>query len=888
MGKTYLMALDLGNSALRCLLYQVESGGVTVSTRTWTHPPAPDTKGMGYNLDLADLWTKVGEVSRECLQEAGAGPSEVAGVAVTSMRHSTLIIDKGGDVLFATPTRDARAYREALVLSSEQGKDIHAVCGHWPNPVFTAPRLLWLMENAPEVMHRAYSVLSLSDWVASRMGGGLFTDRSQASATLLFDLHAGGWSHDLISSLDIPEHIFPEIVPAGTCTGAVTAEAGAHLGLDEGTPIAAGGADTQSGLLGMGVLEEGGIGLIAGSTLPIQQVTTRPVLDPEGGLWTLAHLVDGLFVLESNGMLAGSALEWFAGILYRDYYRPVQVLLHEAADSRPGAGGVLSYIGVNIFNACRIGFPVGSLSLPQLTDIDPAEMRRNIGRALLEGIAYSARANIEQLTRLTGREDDTLKVSGGLSASSLWTGILSEVTAKRVKVSHNPEASALGAAICAGVGAGVYPDLVTGAGEVARAAREHAPGDDSPSYQDLYREWKRALLMREEIDDYLSECMVKAVFEPALMAESAEGTPFRPKILVTAPLDDASLRELGKMGEVEYSPWQESGKIYRGGADLAGVLNGYDVLVTETDIVDFEALRELPALKAIVSCRGNPVNVDIESATAFGIPVIYTPGRNAAAVADLAVTFMVMLSRKVPGSMAFLKKRGGEAGDLVRRGEAYARFRGGELWGKTVGIIGLGNVGREVARRVRAFGARVIFHDPAVTDEQGALLNAEKVSLDQLLSRSDFLSLHAPATEETRHMIDREALAKMKPGAFFINTARASLVDEEALAEALESGRLAGAALDVFEVEPPAWDDRLVRMDKVIATPHIGGDTEETAAHQGATVVEQLRNLLSGERPEYIINPEVLEDFDWKGVRRRPPRRELERLARKPKPTISS
>jgi len=888
MGKTYLMALDLGNSAVRCLLYEIESGGVTVSARRWTHPPAPDTGALGYVLDLVDLWNKVGEVSREALRRAGAGPGEVAGIAATSMRHSTLIIDGRGDVLFAAPTRDARAYREALVLSSEQGKDIHAVCGHWPNPAFTGARLLWLMDNAQEVIHKAHRVLSLSDWVASRMGGGVYAERSQASATLLFDLNQGGWAYDLISSLGIPADIFPEIVPAGTPIGKLTSEAGAYLGLEEGIPIAAGGADTQGGLLGAGALEDGDIGIIAGSTIPIQQVTAEPVIDPEGGLWTLAHLVDGLFVLESNGMMAGSALDWSAGILYQDYDHPIRVLLNEAARSEPGSRGAFSFIGVNIFDARSIGFPVASLSLPQLTDVDTAETRQNISRALLEGIACSARANMEQLTGLTGLDVGELRVSGRLSTSSLWTQILSDVSARRVKVSYTPEASALGAAVCAGVGAGVYPDLVTGAKEVAHSAREHLPGEDSQRYQDLYREWKRALLMREEVDDHLSDCMVKAVFEPALRAGPSKDVSFRPRILVTAPMDDASLEELGRMGDVEYSPWQASGKIYKGGAELAGALNGYHVLVTEIDIVDFEALRELPELRAVVSCRGNPVNVDIQSATAFGIPVLHTPGRNAAAVAELAVAFMIMLARKIPGSMAFLKEEGGDAGDLARQGEAYVRFRGSELWGKTVGIIGLGNVGSEVARRVRAFGAQVIFHDPEVTEQRGALFNAEKVPLDELLARSDFISLHAPAAENSRHMIDREAFAQMKEGVFLVNTARASLVDKEALAEALESGKVAGAALDVFEVEPPAGDDPLVSRDNVIATPHIGGNTSEIPAHQGAMVVEQLGKLLSGERPAHIMNPEALDGFDWTGPRREPPRAELERLARKPKPTISS
>jgi len=331
------------------------------------------------------------------------------------------------------------------------------------------------------------------------------------------------------------------------------------------------------------------------------------------------------------------------------------------------------------------------------------------------------------------------------------------------------------------------------------------------------------------------------------------------KILITARFDQEALSTLGRYGEVEYSSYGEKMRMLAG-SRLVEALEGVNVLVTEVDQVRKYIFPKVPRLQVISCCRGAPVNIDLDAATEHGVPVLITPGRNADAVADLALLFMLAMLRRFLPVVTILRQEGDRMAKLAR---VFTRYQGTELWEKTVGLVGLGAAGRAVAARLLPFGAHIVAYDPHASKEQASELNVTMLELDELLRQSDIVSLHAVVTDETSGMIGKREFGLMKEGAYFINVARSALTDETALYDALRDGHLAGAALDVFDDEPPAPDNPLLTLDNVIATPHIGGSTAEVVAHQSRIAVADLVRLFEGQRPLHCINPQTLDDFRW-------------------------
>lgn len=269
--------------------------------------------------------------------------------------------------------------------------------------------------------------------------------------------------------------------------------------------------------------------------------------------------------------------------------------------------------------------------------------------------------------------------------------------------------------------------------------------------------------------------------------------------------------------------------------EYAQHLGDADALFVRSAVkVNADVLAKAPKLRVIGRAGVGVDNVDLPAATAANVLVMNTPGGNAVAVAEHTLGFMLSMARSIP-----------QASDSTKSGKwEKKKFMGSELRGKTLGIVGLGYIGQEVAKRARGFEMKIVASDPFVNPKIAAGLGVELITLDELYAQSDYITLHVGITKETNKMLNDAAFAKMKTGVRIVNCARGELIDAAALIRAIQSGKVAGTSIDVFETEPPPAGDPLLALDTVLATPHIGGSTAEAQEIVGVRIVEQVVEYL--------------------------------------------
>ena len=310
-----------------------------------------------------------------------------------------------------------------------------------------------------------------------------------------------------------------------------------------------------------------------------------------------------------------------------------------------------------------------------------------------------------------------------------------------------------------------------------------------------------------------------------------------PVVLIADKLAESTVAALGDQVEVRWVDGPDREKL------LAAVPEADALLVRSATTVDAEVLAAAPNLKIVARAGVGLDNVDVDAATARGVLVVNAPTSNIHSAAEHALALLLSAARQIP------------AADATLREHTWKRssFSGTEIFGKTVGVVGLGRIGQLVAQRLAAFGAHIVAYDPYVSSARAGQLGIELLTLDELLARADFISVHLPKTKETAGLLGKDNLAKTKPGVIIVNAARGGLIDEQALADAITSGHVRAAGLDVFATEP-CTDSPLFELPQVVVTPHLGASTAEAQDRAGTDVAASVQLALAGEFVPDAVN----------------------------------
>jgi autoinducer 2 (AI-2) kinase len=515
---SHLLAIDIGTGSCRAVLFDPDGTQVAIGQREWTHAGLPGAPGSQV-FDTTRNWALICACIREALERAAIRPSDVAAVSSTSMREGMVLYDADGREIWACPNVDSRATDEATELvRNGRARRIYEQGGDWVS--ITSPaRFLWIQAHEPEVFERIAHVGMLSDWVLYRLTGRFVTDPSAGSSSNLFDLRERTWSPGSLDLVGLSPAVVPEVLEPGSVVGPLTARAADETGLATGTPVVVGGADTQLGLVGIGVVSPNRLTLVGGSFWQLTVVTDEPLIDPQARVRTLCHAVPGQWMTEGIGFYCGIALRWF-----RDAFCELEVaeaarrgidayvVMEEAAAVVPPGSEGITAIFSNVMDAKRwvqaspsfLGFDV---------DRPAASNRHACVRALEEQAAYTARGHLEIITELTGDTYDELVFTGGASKGTLWPQIVADVVGLPVHVPVVKESTALGAAIYAGIGAGIYRDLAEVTARRARRERTFEPDPTARrTYDERYAAW-RALYPR--ILELAEEGMLRPMWWPA-------------------------------------------------------------------------------------------------------------------------------------------------------------------------------------------------------------------------------------------------------------------------------------------------------------------------------------------------------------------------------------
>lgn len=509
----YLLAIDAGTGSARAVLFDIQGKQIAIGAKEWTHTPE-DGVANSMGFDYEKNW----EIICECIVEAAGeiDVNDILAVSATSMREGIVLYDKEGKEIWAVANVDARADEEVRELKEkfpEIEEEFYELSGQ-TFALGALPRLLWVKKNRPEIYEKIDKISMISDWVLAKLSGVIASDPSNAGTTGIYSLKKRDWMPGMAKKVGIKSDIFPPSLESGTVIGAVR-DKESILSLE--TKVVVGGGDTQLGSVGLGIVKEGEVAILGGSFW--QQVVNikSPKPPKDMNIRVNPHIIKGMNQAEGITFFSGLALQWFVDALCESEKLfaqkneiDVYAVLEEMARKVPaGSYGILPIFS----DVMKYGkWYHASPSFLNL-GLDPELYNKaSMFRSLQENACIVSAENLEEITKFTGTKIDTIIFAGGASKGVLWPQILADVTGKMVKIPNVKEATALGCAIAAGVGAGVYKSIESASKELVSWDRSCLPsGENHKLYKEVRKRWKKAYKVQLElVDRGVTESMWKA------------------------------------------------------------------------------------------------------------------------------------------------------------------------------------------------------------------------------------------------------------------------------------------------------------------------------------------------------------------------------------------
>lgn len=493
--KPHFLAFDFGTSHLRAAVGKATGAPAAIATRSVNYYKPDRAPDAALEFDAGQIWNLAAVAANEAIHTSKVTAASVKAVGVTSQRHGLVLLDAGGNELYAGPNKDLRAAFQGGVVDDAAGDALWDLTGHGPGFLTWWARLLWMKEEAPQLFERIRSACGIADWLAYRLTGDMTMDATLAMDSGVGALTTGRPAEAVAEKLGLDVSIFPPVSKSGSMVGKMSKVAADQLGLPEGIPVVKAGPDTQVALVGMGVSEPGHAGIATGWSTPVQCVTKQQTLDSTRTLWTGRHVVSNKWVVEGNSGVMGGAYDWLISMLggTDNLAETMARLDAEAGRVEPGARGVAAYLGPSLVQFNDVGLRPGGLLFPVPLAFEPPDAA-TIVRASLESFAFAIRLILDRIRELTGPVA-TASVGGGLTRSRTFLDVLSNVVEMPLYVSESPDVSLLGTITLAAAAVEHGPVLEAGLLARRNELRQLQP---SPASVEEYKYLFDAWLSREQ------------------------------------------------------------------------------------------------------------------------------------------------------------------------------------------------------------------------------------------------------------------------------------------------------------------------------------------------------------------------------------------------------